>query len=101
MAESFKFGYGNPANFSDWASYAGLDRKTGMMRPEGVSPTENPTQSMSDIPDTDMSGGIAPIVPPSITAIPPMGNPAGVMPTSSMGGTTSSSLGYVMKFFGD
>jgi len=98
MAEAFKFGYGNPANFSDWASYAGLDRKTGMMRPEAVSPPEDPT---SDIPEQDMSGGIAPIVPPSITAIPPMGNPAGVMPTSSMGGTSSSSLGYVMKFFGD
>lgn len=98
MAEAFKFGYGNPANFSDWATYAGLDRKTGMMRPEPISPTG---ESASDIPDTDMPSGIAPIVPPSITAIPPMGNPAGVMPTSSMGGTSSSSLGYVMKFFGD
>lgn len=100
MAEAFQFGYGNPANFSDWASYAGLDRKSGMMRSNPVSPTGEPAQPENDIPEQNMSIGIAPIAPPSITSISPMGNPAGVMPTSSMGGTTSS-LGYVMKHFGD
>lgn len=29
MAESFQFGFGNPAGYSDWAKYAGLDRTTG------------------------------------------------------------------------
>jgi len=97
MAEAFQFGYGNPANFSDWVAYAGLDRKSGTMRsgaqPPGIDPSE-------EIPDVDMSTGVQAIVPPSISAIPPMGSPAGVMPTSSMGGTASS-LGYVMKHFGD
>lgn len=100
MAEAFKFGYGSPSTFSDWANYAGLDRRTGMMRSEPVSPTSEPVQPMEDVPVEEMSTGMAPIVPPSITSIPPMGKPAGVMPTSSMGGTTSS-LGYVMKHFGD
>lgn len=43
MASSFQFGFANPENFSDWAKYAGLDRKTGMMAPvpqTGVAPPE-------------------------------------------------------------
>lgn len=43
MASAFQFGYGKPENFSDWARYAGLDRKTGMMAPSaptGVAPPE-------------------------------------------------------------
>lgn len=44
MASSFDFGYGNPSNFSDWASYAGFDRKTGQLEPPapdtGVAPPE-------------------------------------------------------------
>ena len=98
MSQAFQFGYGSPSTFSDWANYAGLDRRTGMMRSEPVSPTGETMQAMPDIPDEDMS--VSPVTPPSITSIPPMGKPAGVMPTSSMGGTTSS-LGYVMKHFGD
>jgi hypothetical protein len=97
MAGAFQFGYGNPSNFSDWAAYAGMDRKTGMMRPMDES---NPVQATPKIPETDMSTGIPPVVPPSISTVPPMGAPSVVMPTSSMGGTTSS-LGYVMKHFGD
>lgn len=98
MAEAFKFGYGSPSTFSDWANYAGLDRRTGMMRPASSSSGEA-IKPMTNIPEQDMSPGIPPIVPPSITPVSPMGNPAAVMPTSSMGGT-SSSLEYVMKFFG-
>lgn len=30
MSGAFQFAYGDPSNYSDWASYAGLDRKTGM-----------------------------------------------------------------------
>lgn len=26
---SFQFGFGNPEGYSDWAKYAGFDRKTG------------------------------------------------------------------------
>lgn len=44
MASSFDFGYGNPSNFSDWAKYAGFDRKTGQITPAapetGVAPPE-------------------------------------------------------------
>ena len=43
MASSFQFGYSNPENFSDWAKYAGLDRKTGMVSAPpstGVPPPE-------------------------------------------------------------
>lgn len=43
MASSFQFGFASPDNFSDWAKYAGLDRKTGMMAPvpqTGVAPPE-------------------------------------------------------------
>jgi len=44
MAEAFQFGYGNPNNFSDWAGYAGFDRKTGTMAAQsadaGVPPPE-------------------------------------------------------------
>lgn len=43
MAGSFDFGYGNPSNFSDWAQYAGFDRKTGQIVPSGdtgVAPPE-------------------------------------------------------------
>lgn len=29
MATAFQFGFGSPETFSDWAGYAGLDRKTG------------------------------------------------------------------------
>jgi hypothetical protein len=47
MAEAFQFGFGNPDNFSDWAKYAGLDRKTGTIsaldlgQQQGVAPPEN------------------------------------------------------------
>lgn len=97
MSNAFQFGYGNPSNFSDWAAYAGLDRKTGMMRP--MSPS-NPVQAVPQIPEVDYSTGVPPVVPPSVSTVPAMGGPSAVMPTSSMGGTTSS-LGYVMKHFGD
>jgi len=44
MASSFDFGYANPNNFSDWATYAGFDRKSGTMAPAsadvGVPPPE-------------------------------------------------------------
>lgn len=44
MATSFDFGYANPNNFSDWANYAGFDRKTGTMAAPsadlGVAPPE-------------------------------------------------------------
>ena len=44
MASSFDFGYGNPSNFSDWAQYAGFDRKTGQIAPTsldaGIAPPE-------------------------------------------------------------
>ena len=29
MPSSFQFGFGAPDNYSDWAQYAGMDRKTG------------------------------------------------------------------------
>ena len=96
MSNAFQFGYGNPSNFSDWAAYAGLDRKTGMMRPMSAS---NPVQATPQIPDTDFSTGTSPVVPPSVTTVPAMGGSSPVMPTGSMGGT-SSTLEYVMKFFG-
>jgi len=96
MSNAFQFGYGNPSNFSDWAAYAGLDRKTGMMRPMTAS---SPVQAAPQIPETDFSAGTLPVVPPSVSTVPPMGGSSPVMPTSSMGGT-SSSLEYVMKFFG-
>jgi hypothetical protein len=46
MASSFQFGYGAPDNYSDWATYAGLDRKTGQFaasaaQPPGVAPPES------------------------------------------------------------
>jgi len=30
MASAFQFSFSDPVNYSDWANYAGLDRKTGM-----------------------------------------------------------------------
>lgn len=47
MAEVFQFGFGDPSNYSDFAKYAGLDRKTGMPEStylgngEGVAPPES------------------------------------------------------------
>lgn len=47
MAEVFQFGFGDPNNYSDFAKYAGLDRKTGMPEAtylgngEGVAPPES------------------------------------------------------------
>lgn len=42
MASAFQFGFGSPENFSDWAGYAGLDRKTGEFAPAapdtGIAP---------------------------------------------------------------
>lgn len=42
---AFQFGFSSPTNYSDWATYAGLDRKTGQfaptMRKAGVPPPEN------------------------------------------------------------
>lgn len=44
MASSFQFGFSNPESYSDWAKYAGLDRKTGMFsdtqQTTGVAPPE-------------------------------------------------------------
>lgn len=44
MASAFQFGFGNPESYSDWAKYAGLDRKTGMFseapKTTGVAPPE-------------------------------------------------------------
>lgn len=44
MASSFQFGFSNPDSYSDWAKYAGLDRKTGMFsdttQNTGVAPPE-------------------------------------------------------------
>jgi len=42
-ASSFDFGYGAPDNFSDWAKYAGFDRKTGTIAAPtdgGIAPPE-------------------------------------------------------------
>jgi len=44
MASAFQFGYGAPENFSDWAKYAGLDRKTGTFVPRsdgGIPPPKD------------------------------------------------------------
>lgn len=42
MASAFQFGFGSPDTFSDWAGYAGLDRKTGEFAPSapdtGIAP---------------------------------------------------------------
>lgn len=42
MASAFQFGFGSPENHSDWATYAGLDRRTGEFAPSapdtGVAP---------------------------------------------------------------
>ena len=46
-AEYFQFGYGSP-DYSDWAGYAGLDRKTGMAAADQSSPVAPPT-SMQDL----------------------------------------------------
>lgn len=39
---SFQFGFGNPEGYSDWAKYAGFDRKTGnfaVVPPDQNAPT--------------------------------------------------------------
>ena len=46
-AEYFQFGYGSP-DYSDWAGYAGLNRKTGMAATDQSSPVAPPT-SMQDL----------------------------------------------------
>jgi hypothetical protein len=47
MASAFQFGFADPNNFSDFAKYAGFDRKSGTINPydlgqeEGVAPPAN------------------------------------------------------------
>ena len=51
MASSFDFGYGNPNNFSDWASYAGFDRKTGQMQPPSADAGVPPPETFGELYD--------------------------------------------------
>ena len=50
MASAFQFGFGNPEAYSDWAGYAGLDRKTGMFgeQPPTVSAVK-PPETMDEL----------------------------------------------------
>jgi hypothetical protein len=45
MADSFQFGFANPAGYSDWAKYAGLDRTTG-----GFATPSQPNQTAGVAP---------------------------------------------------
>jgi hypothetical protein len=51
MASAFQFGYGNPDNYSDWAGYAGLDRKTGDFGavPPSTAPVQPPATSVGEL----------------------------------------------------
>jgi hypothetical protein len=51
MAEVFQFGFGDPSQYSDFAQYAGLDRKTGMPTPYDLSPEKGvpPPENLSDV----------------------------------------------------
>ena len=55
MASAFQFGFANPENFSDWAKYAGLDRKTGMMLPTTETPGVAPPETFSDLANQQIS----------------------------------------------
>lgn len=56
MASAFQFGYANPENFSDWAKYAGFDRKTGMMAPPTSTPGVAPPETFSDLANQNIQG---------------------------------------------
>lgn len=51
MSQMFQFGYGDPSNFSDFAKYAGLDRKTGMPTPYDLGPDQGvpPPEDLSGV----------------------------------------------------
>jgi hypothetical protein len=49
MASAFQFAYSNPENFSDWASYAGLDRKTGMFEPSAPDTGVPPPTTLGEL----------------------------------------------------
>lgn len=46
---SMKFDFASPSNFSDWATYAGFDRKTGEIEPSRLSEAVKPPESFSDL----------------------------------------------------
>lgn len=49
MASSFDFGYGNPNNYSDWATYAGFDRKSGTMSAPSYDAGVAPPETFGDL----------------------------------------------------
>ena len=49
MASSFQFAFGNPVNYSDWANYAGLDRKTGMFSASVPDAAVPPPATMDEL----------------------------------------------------
>ena len=49
MASSFDFGYANPSNFSDWATYAGFDRKSGTMAAPSASAGVPPPETFGEL----------------------------------------------------
>lgn len=51
MATSFDFGYANPNNFSDWAGYAGFDRKSGTMAPASADTGVPPPETFGELYD--------------------------------------------------
>jgi hypothetical protein len=49
MAGAFQFAYGDPSNFSDFANYAGLDRKTGMFAASAPDTGVPPPTTMEEL----------------------------------------------------
>jgi hypothetical protein len=49
MSGAFQFAYGDPSNYSDWASYAGLDRKTGMFAASAPDTGVPPPSTMEEM----------------------------------------------------
>lgn len=87
---TFQFGFGNPSNYSDWATYAGLDRKTGQFVQKPAKAGVPPPESFTDF--------IGQAVAPAKQAFANFGNAASQLTQGNIGQAynTMTSAGIMM-----
>ena len=89
MAESFQFGFANPAGYSDWAKYAGLDRTTGGFAAPPTSQISAPVQ-----PPSSFSEYAQQAVAPITTAFQNYSNAATQLGQGNIVGAVNAAKGF-------
>ena len=92
MSGTFQYGYGNPDSYSDWAKYAGLDRKTGGFSTDS-SFSKGLALEQADAEAKDKKA-VAAAVPVSDAGSAVMPNSSfGIQPDTSFGSASQPSFG--------